>query len=149
MTVEVPGDYNRSADFPHGYFANPKTLQPLKPPQVPVHVAWLADGRKCMLLKDVVYVDPEGGVWTAYKGSIVNGLSIPRFFWRVLGSPYTGVSRDGSVIHDVACEDKPVDSPRVHWAFYHAMRCRGEVVVRAWGYWSGVYPFRRFEAREK
>ncbi len=58
------------------------------------------------LLYNFTYEDPNGLLWNAPGGSIVDGASIPRIAWKVVGTPFYGKYRDASVIHDVACEDK-------------------------------------------
>ena len=37
---------------------------------------------------------------TAPQGMITDGASIPRFFWRIIGSPLSGKYRQAAVIHD-------------------------------------------------
>lgn len=86
---------------------------------------WLPDGRKMKLLETVVFVDPQGVVWDAPKGSIVDGASIPKQVWSVAGGPYSGKYRLASLIHDVACERKNRDWRSVHRAFFDAMLASG------------------------
>ncbi|MCP4410913.1 MAG: DUF1353 domain-containing protein [Gammaproteobacteria bacterium] len=38
--------------------------------------------------------------YTAPKGMETDGASIPRFFWRLVGSPLSGKYRQAAVIHD-------------------------------------------------
>ena len=67
---------------------------------------WLKDGRKMKLLEQVTYTDPAAKVWIAPAGWIVDGASIPRAFWSVIGGPLEGQYRNASVFHDVACDQK-------------------------------------------
>jgi len=41
-------------------------------------------------------------VFLAPKGMRTDGASIPRFFWRVVGSPFTGKYRRAAIFHDAA-----------------------------------------------
>ena len=77
---------------------------------------WDAD-RKMKLLVDFGYRDNDGIEWFARKGDIVDGASIPPFFWRFIGPPLTGDYRRSSVIHDVLCQRKIPDSKKVHSLF--------------------------------
>lgn len=83
-----------------------------------------APDRKMLLVEDFQYVAPDGKGWLAPKGRKVDGASIPEFLWgSVIGSPFTGDFRRASVVHDIACEDKPYTSNEAHLMFYNAMRC--------------------------
>ena len=122
---------------PFGFFADPETLRPLPDDEPIVCAAWLRDGRNMRLLAPVVFVDPNGNQWRADTGRVINGISSPRFCWRIQ-PPYVGRSRDPSVIHDVLCEDRPVDSDYVHWVFWCAMRAVGVPPRRAERRWRKV-----------
>src|SRR5256886_15650012 len=84
---------------------------------------WNPDGRTMTLLTELRYTDPHGEVWVAPIGSVVDGASIPRYLWSVMGGPFEGKYRNGSVLHDVAYGE-----PKRPWKdcdrmFYYAMRC--------------------------
>ena len=87
-----------------------------------VIVQWLDDGRTMELLEDFSFVDAKGTSWQAPAGSIVNGASIPRILWPVVGSPFAGRYRRASVLHDVACQKRTRPWKKVHKMFYQAMR---------------------------
>ena len=74
-------------------------------PQTP----WLTEDtisdRKMQMLADFSFIDPAGVVWLTPKGYVVDGASIPRALWTLLGSPYTGDYRRASIVHDKACDD--------------------------------------------
>ena len=70
---------------------------------------WLDDGRNMLLLEEFTFTDDEGSVWVAPKGSPINGASIPKFLWSTVGSPYAGLYRNASIIHDVYCVSAGVD----------------------------------------
>ncbi len=99
------------------------------------------NGRDMILLDDFHYTDPRQVVWSAPKGSRVNGASIPRAFWSVIGGPFEGRYRDASVIHDVACVEKSRPWREVHRAFYHGMRCRGVPERKAKTMYYAVFRF--------
>ena len=92
---------------------------------------WDPDGRSMTLLNELRYTDPNGIVWIAPAGSHVDGASIPRSLWTLMGGPFEGKYRNASVLHDVAYEQKkwpPKDCDRM---FYNAMRCSGVSAVEA------------------
>lgn len=107
----------------------------------PIKAEWLEDGRKMRLLEAVVYTDPNGLVWTAKQGSVVDGASIPDLLWSVVGSPFSGKYRDASVIHDVACQERSRTWEAVHLAFYYAMRASGVPETNARVMYGAVYHF--------
>lgn len=83
---------------------------------------WLDDGRNMRLTSDYHFVDSMGELWRALKGTVIDGASIPRFFWRFIGGPFEGLYRKASVIHDYYCKVKTRKSSRVHWMFYEGIR---------------------------
>ena len=90
-----------------------------------VKVEWLPDGRKMKLLGTVYYVDSNGATWVAHRNDVVDGASIPRFFWRLIGSPFVGKFRRASVIHDVYCDSKSRPAQDVHDVFKEMMEVDG------------------------
>lgn len=93
---------------------------------------WLTeDGtedRNMKLFRDFFFKDPSSKKWTAPAGSVVNGASIPRALWVIVGSPYTGDYRRASVVHDVACGEAGGDKTKRRAAdrmFFHACRAGG------------------------
>lgn len=109
----------------------------------PVRVEWTCDGRYMQLLEPLVYVDSCGRRWTAPAGYRTDGASIPRFFWRVIGSPFVGKYRRAAVIHDVYCSEgkklkknkvligKDRKSPAIHKLFHEMMLTDGTSRLRA------------------
>ena len=92
---------------------------------------WNPDGRTMTLLRELRYIDPQGTVWIAPAGSVVDGASIPRSLWPFMGGPFVGRYRNASVLHDVSYDEKnrpPQDCDRM---FYNAMRCSGVGPVEA------------------
>jgi hypothetical protein len=73
-----------------------------------------------------------------YKGKVmdvtvpanyrIDGASIPRALWTLVGSPYTGEYRRASIVHDKACDDANGDAKKRRIAdrmFYYACRAGG------------------------
>src|SRR5437764_14441178 len=80
------------------------------------------------MLADFSFTDPAGVVWLTQKDYVVDGASIPRAFWTLVGSPYTGHYRRASIIHDKACDDASGNTTalrKAHRMFYHACRAVG------------------------
>lgn len=104
-----------------------------------VEAKWNIDGRTMVLLKPFVYIDPAGGQWVAPVGATVDGASIPKFLWSLIGGPFEGKYRNASVIHDVACREKRRPWELVHLTFYYAMRASDVDPVLAKVMYAGVY----------
>lgn len=91
-------------------------------------VTWLNDGRTVKLLRPFSFTDSAGVVWQASKGDKVDGSSIPKLFWSIIGSPFVGKHRLASVIHDKYCvlrEKSGRTSAAVHKMYYEACLCAG------------------------
>ena len=68
----------------------------------PVRTEWLPDGVRMIVLTSMTYTDPSGRKWEVPAGFVTDGASIPREFWSLIGSPYTGEYRVAAVFHDAA-----------------------------------------------
>jgi hypothetical protein len=100
----------------------------------------LNDGtRRVKLLEDLVFIDAKGKRWTAPKGRVVDGATIPEFFQDFIGTPYGGQYVLASVIHDIAYEDKKETWQDVHQAFYDAMLASGVEPQKAALMYIAVY----------
>jgi hypothetical protein len=106
-----------------------------------VVASWDKGGRTMTLREPFGYVDPEGERWEAPEGSKVDGASIPRFAWSIIGGPFEGEYRDASVIHDVACVKKTRHWAEVHRMFYTAMLTAGVSPTKAKIMYAAVYHF--------
>jgi len=102
---------------------------------------WNADGRTMTLLSELRYTDPHGLIWVAPAGSIVDGVSIPRSLWSVMGGPFEGKYRNASVLHDVAYEQRNRPWQDCDRMFYNAMRCSGVGAVEAKTMFYALYRF--------
>jgi hypothetical protein len=96
-----------------------------------VEARWENDGRSMTLLSELRYTDPDGVVWIAPAGSQVDGASIPRSLWSIMGGPFEGRYRNASVLHDVAYDQHNKPWQVCDRMFYNAMRCSGVSAVNA------------------
>lgn len=102
---------------------------------------WLTqtgDDRNMKLLEDFTYTDPDGKVWVAPKGNVVNGASIPAALWSTVGSPYTGEYRRASIVHDVACDNPAIQRKDADKMFYFACLAGGCSTAQAELLYVGV-----------
>jgi len=106
-----------------------------------VKAEWNDDGRTMTLLDNFEYVDPRDRKWVAPKGHIVDGASIPRFAWPLIGGPFEGKYRDSSVIHDVGCDKHWAPWQVVHEVFYMGMITSGVQEWLAKVMYAAVYHF--------
>lgn len=119
----------RAAD--HGTFSNdPETL-------------WSREGspdRFMVMLNKFSFCDPKGKEWVTEAGYKVDGASIPRPLWSLIGSPYTGNYRRASIVHDRACDVAGSDATRraADRMFYHACRAGECSIVEATLLYIGV-----------
>src|SRR5436305_14601973 len=84
---------------------------------------WNPDGRTMTLLTELCYTAPQGFVWLAPVGSVVDGASIPRYLWSIIGGPLERKYLNASVLHDVACGDHNRPWHDCDRMVYYAMRC--------------------------
>lgn len=106
-----------------------------------VKVEWLNDGRRMRLLERVVFTDKNKRRWIALQRSIIDGASIPRFFWRVIGSPFVGKYRRSSVIHDVYCENQLRPAQEVHDCFKEMLLADGVSKIKTDTMYNAVNTF--------
>jgi Protein of unknown function (DUF1353) len=105
---------------------------------------WLTEpnpDRQMVLLREFWFVDRHNRKWLAAAGSIVDGASIPRALWTLVGSPYTGDYRRASIVHDVACVEAGTDRTKRRAAdrmFYWACRAGGCSVAESYLLYLGV-----------
>src|SRR6266705_4700182 len=102
---------------------------------------WNPDGRTMTLLTELRYTDPHGETWVAPIGSVVDGASIPRYLWSIMGGPFEGKYRNASVLHDVAYGEHNRPSWDCDRMFYNAMRCSGVSAAEAKTIYYALYKF--------
>src|SRR6202163_4615896 len=108
-----------------------------------VEARWENDGRTMTLLSELRYTDPEGVVWIAPAGSVVDGASIPRSLWSFMGGPFEGKYRNASVLHDVSYDQHNRPWQDCDRMFYNAMRCSGVSAAEAKTMYYALYKFGR------
>lgn len=124
-----------------------------------VVASWDDDGRNMTLTEKFAYIDASKKRWDAPKGAVVNGASIPKPFWSIIGGPFEGQYHNASVVHDVYCENMKAPWQDVHKMFYEACRCGGcperksklmyYAVYNFGPRWHQVYEFRVGDDGEK
>lgn len=108
-----------------------------------VEARWENDGRNMTLLRELRYTDPQGVTWVAPAGSVVDGASIPRSLWSIMGGPFEGKYRNASVLHDVAYDQHTRPWQQCDRMFYHAMRCSGVSAAEAGTMYYALYKLGR------
>jgi len=92
---------------------------------------------KFKLESEFRFKDPNGLLWVVPSLEEVDGASIPRVFWSLIGGPFEGDYINASVIHDHYCDAKTRTAHDTHRTFYYGMRA---VKVKEWKakfmYWA-------------
>jgi hypothetical protein len=102
---------------------------------------WADDGRNMTLLEPFEYIDPSGTRWPVPPGVSLDGASIPRFFWSLIGGPFEGRYRNASVVHDFYCQVRTRPFRIVHRVFYDAMVTSGLTDRTSWLMYKAVDQF--------
>lgn len=108
---------------------------------LPALTEWLSDGRSMQLKRALEYVQEGGSNWPVPSETVVNGASIPRVFWTLIGGPLEGLYRDASIVHDHYCDIRTRSWQDTHRMFYEAMRCSGVGAPKAGVMYYAVYRF--------
>lgn len=101
------------------------------------------------LTNELRYTDPEGVIWIAPAGSVVDGASIPRALWSFMGGPFEGKYRNASVLHDVSYDQHTRPWQQCDHMFYNAMRCSGVSASEAKTMYYALYKFGRHWKRPR
>ena len=98
--------------------------------------------------KRPIIIPRDDGMWELAvnyrevpKGFITDGASIPRFLWRVLGSPMEPQTCGAAIRHDYAYTRGELPRKEADDRFYGNLRAAGVGVPRAFCYWLGVRAF--------
>jgi hypothetical protein len=75
------------------------------------------------------------------RGFVTDGASVPRFFWRILGSPMEPRTCAAAIRHDYAYQTGALSRREADDCFYCDLRASGVRVPRAYLYWLGVRLF--------
>lgn len=90
------------------------------------------ESRKMVVLFDFAYLDNNGLLWPCFRGDVIDGASIPRAFWTIFGSPYTGAYRRSAAPHDTAYMYQLRTRPQADRMLYEAARCDRTSATMAW-----------------
>ncbi len=93
------------------------------------------------LHSDFTYIDSKQQKWHVPAGATVDGASIPKPLWSLIGGPFEGKYREASVVHDYYCENKQRTWENTHNVFFEAMLTSGEAPRRAKLMYWAVYRF--------
>jgi len=99
----------------------------------------LVDGRRMPVVEDFGFMEADGLHWPVPPKTIVDGASIPRPLWSLIGGPFEGKYRDASVVHDYYCDVRSAEWQMVHRMFYRGMLASGVSVAQAKLMYAGVY----------
>lgn len=108
---------------------------------LPPKIELLPDGRRARLLAALSFTQPDGQAWPVPAGVELDGASIPRFAWTLIGGPFEGCYRDASIVHDHYCVVRTRTWQATHNMFHDAMRASGESAVKAKIMYYAVYRF--------
>ena len=106
-----------------------------------VRARWMTgteNDRDMILLKPFKFRDKNGKIWTAPKGSTINGASIPAALW-TFGPPYVGNYRFASVVHDHYCVVQTESWQDTHYMFYEGCRAGGVGLIKSKAMYAAVY----------
>lgn len=118
------------------------------------------------LSEALVYTSPTGSEFTAIADYIVDGASIPRVLWSVIGGPFSGNHLKASVVHDYytdtcqihphpevgrACQNKLTefqDDELIHSNYYLGMLAAGVSEENACAEYIAVSAYKTWEIGE-
>ena len=106
---------------------------------LPVQFERGLEDRSGKLLRALTYFDAlepideidKKDIWHVPVGAWLDGASIPRPFWSIIGGPYTGKYFPASVVHDHYCIIKTRSWQNTHRMFHTAMRTSGVGKLKA------------------
>ena len=118
---------NTLADQGKGYFVGE------------IHVKFADDGSYVTLLQELSFIDKNGKKWTASKGLLTDGATIPGIFWLLVGPPLASNHIKAAVLHDQYCEIRTEPFRDVHRMFYEALLASGVEALKAKLMYGAVY----------
>lgn len=93
------------------------------------------------LMESFEFIDATGRSWRVPSGVNVDGASMPKAFWSLIGGPFEGKYRNASVIHDHFCEIRKRKWQEVHKVFYEGMLASGVDSAKAYVMYKAVEQF--------
>jgi len=105
-------------------------------------ILWpLEDGQQMKTVLPFGFQDADGFHWNVPPGATVDGASIPKPLWSIVGGPWDGKYRKAAVVHDWFCSVRTEDWKSVHLMFYRAMLVSQVSPTRAKVMYFAVYFF--------
>ena len=115
-----------------------------------IHLGHTVGGTTAHLTRSFHYTALSGIKYTCPSRMLTDGLSLPRFLWRVLGAPFASPYLAAGIIHDAGCIDAQLAKDEV--GLLEAQRLRliadklfremlmflGCSKARAWIFYRGV-----------
>jgi hypothetical protein len=99
------------------------------------------NGRSARLLRAITYHSPTQMDWPVPVDAWLDGASIPRAFWTIIGGPFEGKYRAASIVHDHYCITRTRTWRDTHRMFHDAMRCSEVSKAQATVMYYAVYRF--------
>jgi len=94
------------------------------------------DGRRKTF--EEIEFEYSGCRFTIPEGFECDGSSIPRFFWRVVGSPTTGPNLLAGIMHDFLYSERMFNRKLCDQIFYDALVELGKPKFLAWAMYMAV-----------
>ena len=99
----------------------------------------LTDGRRMRVMQDFGFMEADGLHWPVPPRTIVDGASIPRPLWSLIGGPFEGKYRNASVVHDYYCDVRSAEWHMVHRMFFRGMLASNVPIAQAKLMYAAVY----------
>lgn len=94
------------------------------------------------LVNEFTFIDPNEFKWVVPEGyEPLDGASIPKGFWSIVGGPFSGNYFKASIIHDYYSQIKTRTDHDTHRNFYYAMRAGGVPQYQALPMYLAVVAF--------
>ena len=88
--------------------------------------------------KDLSYTTKKGITHTVLAGFVTDGASIPKILWSFIGSPFTGLYKKPSLIHDKLYETQKVTRSYADKVFLEGRKDEGVAFWKRRSMYLGV-----------
>lgn len=99
--------------------------------------------REKKLIEDYCCVLPDESILVAHKGVTYDGASIPKAFWSVIGSPFTGRYQRAAFLHDMMYAAELYSRKKCDEIFLDIMKLHGCSWLKRNIIWCAVAAFGR------
>lgn len=89
-------------------------------------------------LQDIIYIANNGDIVLVPVGFVTDGASIPKIFWSIIGSPFTGKYKKPALIHDYLYATHLTSRKRADSIFIEGMKYLGVSRVKRVLMWLAV-----------